>query len=90
MTSVVKTLRATYPRAFQVLGVWRRPVGTLNSIGDHTLFYGRALAGIPFAITRYGREIIRLIAEILAIKLAVEPKLRHAGAGADSAHIHID
>jgi phospholipid/cholesterol/gamma-HCH transport system permease protein len=63
MTSV-KTLRAAYPRAFQAIGVWRRPVGTLNSIGDHTLFYGRALAGIPFAITRYRREIIRLIAEI--------------------------
>ena len=63
MTSV-KTLRATYPRAFRVLETWRKPVGTLNSIGDHTLFYGKALAGIPFAVTRYPREVVRLIAEI--------------------------
>jgi phospholipid/cholesterol/gamma-HCH transport system permease protein len=63
MTSV-KTLRATYPRAFRALEAWRRPVGTLNSIGDHTLFYGKALAGIPFAVTRYPREVVRLVAEI--------------------------
>ena len=60
----VKTLRATYPRAFRVFGSWRRPVGTLTAIGDHTAFYGKALAGIPFAVRRYGREIIRLVAEI--------------------------
>ena len=62
--TLVRTLRATYPRTFRVFGSWRRPVGTLASIGDHTVFYGQALAGIPFAITRYGREIIRLVAEI--------------------------
>jgi phospholipid/cholesterol/gamma-HCH transport system permease protein len=36
----------------------------LSAVGDHTLFYGKALAGIPFAITRYRREIVRLVAEI--------------------------
>ena len=36
----------------------------LSRIGDHTLFYGKALAGVPFAATRYRKEIIRLIAEI--------------------------
>ncbi|PRI14380.1 ABC transporter permease [Mycobacterium shigaense] len=41
-----------------------KPVGTLSRIGDHTLFYGKALAGIPFAVTHYRREIIRLVAEI--------------------------
>ena len=62
--STATTLRATYPRTFWAFGQWRRPVGVLNSVGDHTLFYGKALAGIPFAVTRYRREIIRLIAEI--------------------------
>ena len=62
--TLIKSLRATYPRTFGVLGQWRRPVATLSSIGDHTVFYGQALAGIPFAITRYGREIVRLVAEI--------------------------
>ncbi len=55
------TLRATYPRLFGQLG---RPVSTLGRIGDHTLFYGRAIAGTPFAAVHYRREVIRLIAEI--------------------------
>lgn len=54
-------LRAAYPRLTRQI---QKPVGTLSRIGDHTLFYGKALAGIPFAVTRYGREIIRLVAEI--------------------------
>ncbi|MGH3969173.1 MAG: ABC transporter permease [Mycobacterium sp.] len=55
------TLRATYPRLFQQL---ERPVSTLGRIGDHTLFYGKAVAGAPFAAVHYRREVIRLIAEI--------------------------
>lgn len=55
------TLRAAYPRLFRQL---ERPVGTLGRIGDHTLFYGKALAGAPFAAVHYRREVIRLIAEI--------------------------
>ncbi len=55
------TLRATYPRLTRQLD---KPVATLGRIGDHTLFYGKAIAGIPFAATHYRREIIRLIAEI--------------------------
>jgi phospholipid/cholesterol/gamma-HCH transport system permease protein len=35
-----------------------------SRIGDHTLFYGKAIAGIPQAVVRYRTEIIRLIAEI--------------------------
>jgi phospholipid/cholesterol/gamma-HCH transport system permease protein len=54
-------LRAVYPRLTRQL---QKPVGTLSRIGDHTLFYGRAVAGAPFAVTHYGREIIRLVAEI--------------------------
>ena len=54
-------LRAVYPRLTRQL---EKPVGTLSRIGDHTLFYGRALAGIPFATVHYRREVIRLVAEI--------------------------
>ncbi len=54
-------LRAVYPRLTRQL---QKPVGTLSRIGDQTLFYGRAIAGAPFALTHYGREIIRLVAEI--------------------------
>ena len=64
MTTTTRTLRATYPRVFRAFGQWRRPVAALGGIGDHTLFYGKSMAGIPFAVTRYRREIVRLIAEI--------------------------
>lgn len=54
-------LRATYPRLTRQL---EKPVSTLSRIGDHTLFYARALAAVPFAATHYRREIVRLVAEI--------------------------
>src|SRR6187401_414349 len=41
-----------------------RPVSTLGRIGDHTMFYGRSLAGVPHAVVHYRREVIRLVAEI--------------------------
>ncbi len=36
----------------------------LSGIGDHALFYGRAIAGVPHASVHFRKEIIRLIAEI--------------------------
>jgi len=58
------TLRAAYPRVFRFLDHFQRPVGVLSRIGDQTLFWGRALAGIPYAVIRFRMEVIRLIAEI--------------------------
>ena len=55
------TLRATYPRLSRQID---KPITTLGRIGDHTLFYGQALAGVPFAVRHYRREVIRLVAEI--------------------------
>jgi phospholipid/cholesterol/gamma-HCH transport system permease protein len=55
------TLQSAYPRFGHQL---TKPFAFLGRIGDHTLFYGNAIAGISFAATRYRREIIRLIAEI--------------------------
>jgi phospholipid/cholesterol/gamma-HCH transport system permease protein len=55
------TLRAVYPRLFREFD---RPISVLSRVGDHTVFYGKALAGAPFAASHYRREIIRLIAEI--------------------------
>ncbi len=57
----VAVLRSTYPRLARSV---KRPVVTLASLGDHTLFYARAVKGIPLATMRYRREVIRLIAEI--------------------------
>lgn len=36
----------------------------LSRVGDHMLFYLRALGGIPHASVHYRKEIVRLIAEI--------------------------
>lgn len=55
------TLRAAYPRLTRQLD---KPVDTVSRLGDHTLFYAKALAAIPFAMRHYRREVIRLIAEI--------------------------
>jgi phospholipid/cholesterol/gamma-HCH transport system permease protein len=59
--SNLAVLRANYPRLFRRLAL---PVGFFSRIGDHTLFYGKAIAGMPMAAMRYRREVIRLIAEI--------------------------
>jgi phospholipid/cholesterol/gamma-HCH transport system permease protein len=59
--SNLTVLRTTYPRFFRRLA---SPIGFFSRIGDQTLFYGRAIAGIPVAAVRYRREVIRLIAEI--------------------------
>ncbi len=57
-------LRATYPRLFHFFDHFQRPVNVLARIGDHTMFYGKAIAGTPHAFLHYRREVIRLIAEI--------------------------
>ncbi|SBS70346.1 conserved membrane hypothetical protein [uncultured Mycobacterium sp.] len=55
------SLQALYPRIARQA---RRPLGTFGRIGDHTIFYGRAIAGTPHATIHFRKEIIRLIAEI--------------------------
>ena len=41
-----------------------RPITVLSGLGDQALFFGKALGGIPYALTTYRRDIVRLIAEI--------------------------
>ncbi len=54
-------LKSTYPRF--AAGA-RRPVAWLGRIGDHMLFYLKALGGIPHAFVHFRKEVVRLIAEI--------------------------
>ncbi|PRC51784.1 ABC transporter permease, partial [Mycobacterium sp. ITM-2017-0098] len=54
-------MRSRFPRLVSYAG---RPAAVLSRIGDHTLFYGRAIAGVPHAAVHFRKEIIRLIAEI--------------------------
>ncbi|EHI11592.1 MlaE family ABC transporter permease [Mycolicibacterium thermoresistibile] len=55
------TVQALYPRLVRTAN---RPVDAVERLGEHTLFYLRALAGVPNVIMHHRREIIRLIAEI--------------------------
>ena len=61
MTGASAVLQSVYPRLSRAA---RRPGATLSGIGDHVLFYGRALAGMPHAAVHYRKEVVRLIAEI--------------------------
>src|SRR6476660_2793984 len=54
-------LRQAYPRFTAGL---KKPTDVLGRIGDHMLFYIKALGGIPHATVHFRKEIIRLIAEI--------------------------
>jgi phospholipid/cholesterol/gamma-HCH transport system permease protein len=40
------------------------PAATLDTLGTQMLFYARVLRSIPRTITNYGREIVRLLAEV--------------------------
>ncbi|MBS4727500.1 ABC transporter permease [Mycobacterium sp. SM1] len=59
------TLRAT---CLQLSRELAKPVTAmvtvLSRIGDHSLFYGKALGLTPFATTHYRHEVVRLVAEI--------------------------
>jgi phospholipid/cholesterol/gamma-HCH transport system permease protein len=61
MTATTAVLQSAYPRLSRAV---RRPGAVLSGVGDHVLFYGRALAGMPFAAAHYRKEVVRLIAEI--------------------------
>jgi phospholipid/cholesterol/gamma-HCH transport system permease protein len=54
-------VKALYPRLAREA---RRPVDLFSGIGNHILFYAKALAGVPHATIHFRREIVRLIAEI--------------------------
>jgi phospholipid/cholesterol/gamma-HCH transport system permease protein len=61
MTASTVVLRSTFPRLVRAV---RAPSSVVGGLGDHILFYGRALSGVPFAGVHYRREVIRLVAEI--------------------------
>jgi phospholipid/cholesterol/gamma-HCH transport system permease protein len=59
--STMTVLRSTYP---QLISPFKRSRALFARIGDHVLFYLRAVGGTPHAAIHCRREIIRLIAEI--------------------------
>ena len=61
MTGSAVALRSTHPRMARSL---RAPMSVVGGIGDHILFYGKAVAATPYAAAHYRREVVRLLAEI--------------------------
>ena len=47
-----------------VRAVYQRPLGFLDNLGSELAFYVKALAWTPRAISRYKKEILRLLAEV--------------------------
>jgi phospholipid/cholesterol/gamma-HCH transport system permease protein len=43
---------------------WSGTYSTLAELGDQVSFYGQSLAGIPMALTKYRREVLRILAEV--------------------------
>lgn len=44
--------------------VYQKPLSSLDDLGDQLAFYLRALAATPRSVTRYPREIMRILAEV--------------------------
>jgi phospholipid/cholesterol/gamma-HCH transport system permease protein len=59
-----ETLDVERPTVNRVGAAVDRRLGFLDVLGDQIIFFLRALAWIPRAITRYGKEILRLLAEV--------------------------
>ena len=43
---------------------YEKPVGALSKTGNQTMFFGRAIRGVPYAAIHFRREITRQVAEI--------------------------
>src|SRR5881275_1789254 len=47
-----------------IKAIYERPLQTLDTLGEELAFYIRALIATPRSITRYPKEILRLLAEV--------------------------
>ena len=55
------TVRAVHP---WITRQHQKPLDVLQKIGNQTMFFGRAMAGVPYATAHFRPEIARLVAEI--------------------------
>lgn len=55
------TLRAVYPGLTRY---YEKPIGVLSKAGNQSIFFGRAMRGVPYAVAHFRAEITRLVAEI--------------------------
>ena len=50
--------------ATKIAGLYQRPLGFLDGLGQQMLFYVRVFRAVPRSITGYRKEILRLLAEV--------------------------
>jgi phospholipid/cholesterol/gamma-HCH transport system permease protein len=62
LLSPVDRIRVASRKVVRV--VYRRPLDSLDDLGDQLGFYGRALAWTPRTVRRYKKETMRLLAEV--------------------------
>ena len=48
----------------KLVAIYEKPLTILDSLGRQMLFYIRVFRSIPRTITNYGKEIVRLLAEV--------------------------
>lgn len=61
MSTTENTEERSSDRTLEIIA---RPGAMLEGLGEQFSFYGRALAWVPQTITRYSREILRLLTEV--------------------------
>lgn len=62
--SVVRTRKNRPPLGHQALSAAARPFDALEQLGHQLYFYGRVPLTVPWAITRYFKEVLRLLTEV--------------------------
>jgi len=62
--TLVRDPQQALPEPNIAVRAYRAAYAVLADLGDQVQFYGSALAGIPKVLTRYRREVFRLLAEV--------------------------
>jgi phospholipid/cholesterol/gamma-HCH transport system permease protein len=63
--STASVLRSRFPRTYHMVNWWTTaPARLLDSAGHLAVFIGAAVGQIPFAVSRYRKEVLQLIAQI--------------------------
>ncbi|MBZ5735235.1 ABC transporter permease [Nocardioides sp. TRM66260-LWL] len=47
-----------------IRGIYQRPLGSLDRLGEQVAFYLRVLRALPRSVVRYPKEILRILAEV--------------------------
>ena len=60
----------------KLAAVYEKPAAFLDDLGRQMLFYIRVIKSVPRTIRSYGKEIIRLLAEVAAGRISTDEMRR--------------